>query len=184
MTLENIAQRADALKTVFVGLELSVIGLLHPNTPLLRGLAAVGMDPSQPVIVRRLDGTSHSEDSIADVLRRAPALAHQGEVRADLLLTGAMQGAVRLYDDLNEVGCIQRHRGVPLLQFARHFRHACAHGNRWHFRGAEPKYPAALRGRSLDRSLHGSPALFDWVGPGDYLDYLDDLSALLRGGTL
>ncbi len=93
----------------------------------------------------------------------------------------AMQGATRLGDDLGQAGLDDR--GEPLLQFARHLRNACAHGNRWHFRPGEPKHPAALRGRQLDTSLHGSNALFDWVGPGDYLDFLEDLATFLRSGN-
>ncbi len=183
-TAADIAQRADALRTVFLGLQLSVLGLLDPRAPLLQGLSAVGIDPTAPVAVFRVDGTTYSEESIADILERASALAHAGDIRADLLFVGAMQGGTRLGDDLQQAGLIRKHTEEPLLQFARHLRNACAHGNRWHFLEGEPKHPAALRGRQLDRSLHGSRAVFDWVGPGDYLDFLDDLVALLRGGKV
>src|SRR4051812_43717468 len=43
--------------------------------------------------------------------------------------------------------------------------------------GGEPRKRAALRGRELTVDLHGTKAVYGWLGPGDYLDFLDDIAA-------
>jgi hypothetical protein len=174
----EIAERADAFKAGFIGLELALPPLLHPDMPLLSVYENVlRMPRNAPVEVHRHDGTIHSDQSIDEALRRVTALPGGG-FGGDLLPLAAMQGATRLGDDLQQARLYSA--SDPLLQFARHFRNACAHGNRWHFQHGEPRHVAALRDRQLDASLHGSRVLFDWVAPGDYLDFLDDLAALLR----
>jgi hypothetical protein len=178
----DIADRAEAFKTGFIGLVLSLPALLHPRVPLLQVYETVLDIPgSAPAEIHRQDGTIHSDEPIAEILRQVTTLPGGG-LEGDLMPLAAMQGATRIGDDLQQAQLMTT--SEPLLEFARHFRNACAHGNRWHFRHGEPKHSASLRGRQLDASLHGSRALFDWVGPGDYLDFLDDLVALLRSGRV
>jgi hypothetical protein len=177
----EIAERAEALNALFVGLQLTLPLMLHPRAPLRDAyLQTYQSGPETPVIMRRQDGSIYAEDTIGQALERLGAIPHlnKGEVMRDLLFLGAMHGGTRLGDDLQQAGLADERD--PLIQFARHFRNACAHGNRWHFRQGEPRFEAALRGRRLDQSLQGTRAVFDWVGPGDYLDYLDDLAAWLR----
>ncbi len=73
---------------------------------------------------------------------------------------------------------------VPLLQFARHFRNACAHGDRWHFNADQPKYPAALRNLVLTRDLRGQQATFVTVSPWHFIEFLDDLSNHFAPGSV
>lgn len=176
----DIADQAESLKTAFVGLQLSVPMLMHPQAPLLDFYATVAEMPAEaPVQIRRQDNTVHSDESIGEILRRIPTMPGAG-LQKDLLPLTAIYGAMILGDRLQQAQLMRADE--PLLQFARHLRNACARGNRWHFRGGEPKHKAELelRGRRLDASLHGSKALYDWLGPGDYLDFLDDLATLLR----
>ncbi|MDI1253846.1 hypothetical protein [Thermomonas sp.] len=63
----------------------------------------------------------------------------------------------------------------PQLEFFRHVRNAMGHGNSFHFLGNEPTRPAILNGRELTASLHGQKVLFDYLGPGDVLDLLDQV---------
>jgi hypothetical protein len=171
----DIAQRAEALKTGFVALVLSIPALVHPGAPLLKFYEEeLGIPESAPTEVFRQDGTIHSDEPVGDILRRVTTL-RGGGFGEDVLVFAAMHGATRLGDYLAKAGLTST--SDPLLQFARHFRNACAHGNRWHFLYGQPKHAAELRGRQLDASLHGSTVLFDWVAPGDYLDFLDDLAA-------
>ncbi|HET8863514.1 MAG TPA: hypothetical protein VFM94_09725 [Solirubrobacterales bacterium] len=135
------------------------------------------MPAEAPVEIRRQDGTVRSDESIGEILRRIPTMPGAG-LREDLLPLTAIYGATILGDRLQNAQLTKV--GQPLLQFARHLRNACAHGNRWHFRGGEPKHKAELRGRRLDASLDGSKAMYGWLGPGDYLDFLEDLAAFLR----
>lgn len=181
-TQRDVAVEAEGLKAGFLGLSLAVVPLLDPRLPLLDlEQRYYELPPDSPVEVKRNDGTMHSSTSLRDVFRDTAALPHAG-FRSGLLNIGIVMGATSLGDAL--LGAHLMRNSEPLLQFARHLRNACAHGNRWHFIGGEPKHPAALRGRQLDASLHGTPAVWDWLGPGDYLDFLDDLASLMRSGTL
>jgi hypothetical protein len=178
-TPEQIADRADELQAAFVGFNLAFPPLLDPKLPLLavhRDL--YGIPPEAPVEIFRNDGTLQSSTTVYQALQRISEL-RGGGLREDLLAFVAMHGATRLGDDLKRAR-LQRGDGSPLMEFARHLRNACAHGNRWHFRSREPRQPAALRGRALDRGLHGTKAIYGWLGPGDYVDFLDDLAAELR----
>lgn len=176
-TAEEIADRAQNLKTGFAGLSLALPTLLDPGLPVLDYYRRYGTPADAPFQIKRVDGTMHSDESIGTVLKRVTETPGGG-LGEDLLPLTALHGALRIGDDLQASGLIEK--TSPLLQFARHFRNACAHGNRWHFVNGEPRYPAELRGRSLGPAMHGTQAVFDWVGPGDYLDFLDDISAELR----
>ena len=72
----------------------------------------------------------------------------------------------------------------PLLQFARHFRNACAHGDRWYFTNGEPKHPASCRGLTLDAALDGKRATYETVSPRLYLEFLDDISNYFLPGSV
>lgn len=147
--------------------------LLDPERPLLAMMARYGQTPDSPVHVIRKDGTRHSTETLGTWLQRASAL--RGEVMArDLISIGAIQAAARLGDMIDAAGL--RDPAEPLLEFARHYRNACAHGDRWHFVRDEPRSPAQLRGRALHANLHGTRATFEWVDPGDHMDFLDDIA--------
>ncbi len=177
-TPSEIADWALEFRATYRAFNLSLPLLLHPGLPLLETYQRVfGQGPETPVVIRRNDGTVQSELSFREILSDVAAV-RGGGLRGDVLTFTAMHGVVRLGDSLSLAGLSGRTE--PLLQFARHLRNACAHGNRWHFLGGEPKLPAALRGSALDNSLHGTQAIMGWLGPGDYLDFLDDLAELLR----
>jgi hypothetical protein len=69
---------------------------------------------------------------------------------------------------------------TPELEFFRHVRNAVGHGNKFSFSRSEPIRPAAFRGRSISRTLHGQPVFFEFLGPGDALDLLDHIETHLR----
>lgn len=107
----------------------------------------------------------------------------QGEVVAhDLLSVAMLLGGTRLGDMITQGN--HGRSDVPLLQFARHFRNACAHGDRWHFIGNEPQHPAACRDTVLTAALHGRRATYETVGPRRYVEFLDDLSNYFAPGTV
>jgi hypothetical protein len=173
----RIAQMADEYKIAFSGVSLALVPLMDPRLPLLSIFERYGQSADSPVIVTRKSGTEHSSQSMLEVLRNAASIPGAG-LRGDFLAFTAMHGVTRLGDAIDQAGV--RNNASPLLEFTRHLRNACAHGNRWHFRNNEPKYPAALRGRTIDASLHGGQAVIGWLGFGDYLDLLDDLAAHFR----
>ena len=67
----------------------------------------------------------------------------------------------------------------PELEFFRHVRNALGHGNSFHFLGSEPVRSAILNGRALTASLHGQWVFFNYMGPGDALDLLDQVETHL-----
>jgi hypothetical protein len=53
------------------------------------------------------------------------------------------------------------------MEFLRHIRNACSHGNRFTFRDGEPRRLAKLKNLEITRSLEGmSPLLFDFITLG------------------
>lgn len=181
VSTSDISRRAGELGDLYLGLMAALPAVLHPSLPLLRVYAEqFGQPADSPVVVERKDGTRHSTTPIFEVLRRASTL--RGEVmRNDLMAVAALQGATRIGDMIDQASA--RDSSSPLLEFARHLRNASAHGDRWHFQHGEPRHPAALRGRTLDASLHGSKVMFEWLAPGDYLDFLNDIEARFASGS-
>lgn len=176
--VERIAQLADELKIGFCGLSLAILPLADPRQPLMaiyRHLYEQTAD--SPLVIYRNDGTPHSAERLTAIFTKASSTAGAG-LGEDLLNFATMHGAARLGDAIQRAGLSDR--TSPLLQFVRHFRNACAHGDRWHFQNAEPRQPAELRGIVLTSALHGSKAAGGTVGAGDYLDMLDDVAAHFR----
>lgn len=98
----------------------------------------------------------------------------------DLLSLAMLLGATRIGDMI----MLGKHGSTdePLLQFARHFRNARAHGDRWNFRKGEPAHPAACRDLVLTASLHGQRATWETVSPR-YVEFLDDISNFFVPGS-
>ena len=129
-------------------------------------------DPNAEVVLWRRDQTQH-------VRHLHPALgAVNGDPSKNLAYMRLLGQFVTVVHD--ELMKEHLNTGAPLHQFLRHFRNACAHGNRWHFTTGAPTKPAHFRSFSLDSSMHGAgPVLFDHLFPGDVADLLDDVKASL-----
>jgi hypothetical protein len=154
----EIALRADEFKTLYLAQQLSLITLLHPELSVLRHLQSItGGGDDLPLVLK--DGPEEEVlvFSTREILRSASQL--RGDVIRDMIFTGGHFRAE-----------------VPLLQFARHFRNACAHGDRWHFHGDEPKRPAVCRHLTLTPDLHGQRATWTKVTPRLFVGYLDDIA--------
>ena len=66
------------------------------------------------------------------------------------------------------------------MEFLRHIRNACSHGNRFTFRDDEPRRPAKLKSLEITRALEGmSPVLFDFITLGDAVVLLDSITRRL-----
>ena len=112
--------------------------------------------------------------SMREVLTAASTALPFDVVRDDVFAIGMLHGGIRLGDMINRGGFLND-TSVPLLQFAKHFRNACAHGDRWHFQGPI-KYPATCRGLTITDDLHGKRATMEAVSPRLYVDFLDDIA--------
>jgi len=85
-----------------------------------------------------------------------------------------MHGATRIGDMIIAGG--HHDPSSPLLEFPRHFRNACAHGGRWHFRQGEPRRDAQVRGFVVTANLHGHRAPWITVEPRLYVEFLEDIA--------
>ena len=182
---ERIARRAQEHKLLFLGLQLALPAVLHPDVPLLRWtqqLTGVGADTDVPVVV---GGRSADEEKLSfsarEILTKLASL--RGEIVGhDLLSIAMVLGATRLGDMIVEGGFSRQDE--PLLQFARHFRNAAAHGDRWSFHEGEPKAPASCRDLVLTADLNDRRATWETVTPKTYIEFLDDLSNYFSPGLV
>jgi hypothetical protein len=172
---ERVALRAQELKLVFLGLMMSLPALMDPSLPILDiELRRAGIDPSGDMPIVLGDGESEKlQYSLREVLTKVTQL-HGDVLARDLMSVGMMQGVTRLHDILLQDNLMRRN--VPLLEFVSHFRNACAHGDRWHFKKNEPdpQYPAVHRQLTLKADFHGKRATWTTVTPRLYVELLDD----------
>ncbi|MGI8840090.1 MAG: hypothetical protein ACR2F8_04815 [Caulobacteraceae bacterium] len=125
--------------------------------------------------VARNDGTTHLFAS-DHYLREAIGNEEMKDDLSRVWLTGAL---LHLADALEKRSYFDR---APLLELIRHLRNGASHGNR--FRIDKPvnlvDYPAnnfnaeikSSLGTSFEitAALQGVPVMFDYMGPGDYVD--------------
>lgn len=177
-TNAEIAQRAQELKVMYLGLMLTLPSMLDPTFPVLRTeLARAGVAPDGDLPFHLYHSASDDKESLVysvrEILMKVAML--RGDILGkDLLSISMLLGGTRIGDMISQRG--RYPDDVPLLQFARHFRNACAHGDRWNFRNNEPKYPAACRDVVVTRALQDQRATLETVSPRRYVEFLDDIS--------
>jgi hypothetical protein len=183
-TGQQIATRAQELKLVFLGLTMALPFLLHPAVPLLQWhRTELGVEPGDDIPIDLRHGSEEKalSYSASEALTKLTTL--RGEVVGhDLMSISMMHGATRLGDLIDMGG--HRQGNEPILEFARHFRNACAHGDRWHFRNKEPKHPAACRDLVLSATLDGQRATWNTISPRRYVEFLDDISNYFVPGAI
>lgn len=173
----DIVESAVSLKTVFLAQNLTTIAMLHPSAPILtwhRQLSGLGPGADIPVQVfsrGRQDGLQFSATQILAYVQSLPSES----VRMDLLSGPMILGAVKIGNLLEQHHLIRPNQA--LTQFAKHFRNAAAHGDKWNFKSNEPKYSAYTRDVEVVSSFHGTRATFETVGPFEYIRYLDEIAA-------
>lgn len=65
------------------------------------------------------------------------------------------------------------------MEFLRHVRNACGHGNCFTFNNKEPRKPARLHSLEITPSLAGRAVLFDFITIGDVVVMLDSITRRL-----
>ena len=179
-TAQEIAQRAQELKVLHLALMLTVPSLFDPGIPILRTvLAHVGEPPASdiPVYVYNDEPPGPNQEglefSAREILTKATQL--RGDVvRHDILSISMLNAAVRIGDMIQKGG--HSRTGDPLLQFARHFRNACSHGDVWNYDRSGPPHLAACRGLTLTGTLVGRRATWETVTPRLFVEFLDDIA--------
>jgi len=181
----EIAERAQQLKIMHLALSLALPSFFDPELPLLRTVLKF-TDPNATDVPFELPSDLSGDDqrlvySSREILSKASAL--RGPiVGQDLMAVSMMVAATRIGDMIQSGGYTKT--DVPLLQFARHYRNACAHGDRWEFRGVEPRTEATCRHLTLAPSLHGRRATFATVSPRLHVEFLDDIANYFLPGSV
>ena len=95
----------------------------------------------------------------------------------EFLRRGVASAVISVHD---EIKCRSLADQEPDLEFLRHVRNACGHGNRFSFRGDEPRRLAKFQGLEITKSLEGlHPVLFDFITIGDAVFLLDTITRRL-----
>ncbi|WP_337826235.1 hypothetical protein [Pseudonocardia sp. UM4_GMWB1] len=178
-THADIARRAGELKVFMLAMNLGIPAMFLPSLPLLTiSLQLTDAPPSSDLPVDLVygedDGTPRERlrFSAREILTTASRL--RGPFLMDVMSTGMITGAIVIGDMIDKGG--HRDKSVPLLEFARHYRNACAHGNAWHLNPGEPRHPAACRHLALTADLNGQEAAWRTVGPRLHVEFLDDIA--------
>ncbi len=84
---------------------------------------------------------------------------------------------ISVHDEIKRRGLEDKNED---LEFLRHIRNACGHGNRFNFKGREPTNPAKLKQLEITKELNGwGPVLFEFITPGDVVLLLDTVTRRL-----
>ncbi len=182
----DIAKRAQEFKILHLAMGFGMAAFFLPDLPILRALLAFNDVPDNgDMPMELLSDIPGDEARLAYSAREVMSKASQlrGDiVGQDFMSVAMMTAATRIGDMIQSGG--YSHADVPLLQFARHYRNACAHGDRWEFRGAEPKHPAVCRHLTLTAALHGQRATWTTVSPRLHIEFLDDIANYFLPGSV
>jgi hypothetical protein len=93
---------------------------------------------------------------------------------------------VASFDRLQEDPRYKKIENKPAIQFFRHIRNGCSHGNKFFFKTytdkktgkkmQEPTKLAQFRGLTIDRKLMGKKVFFDFLSTGDIPYLIEDVS--------
>ena len=160
-----------------LALTLNLPALLHPQLPALHTFLAVNGLPADADLPVEVMNDPSDADRIVFQAREVFTLASKlrgDTLFHDLISTSMTNAAVRLGDMIQKGG--HGRTDVPLLQFARHFRNACSHGDVWNFAADGPPHLAACRSLTLSGNLVGQRATWKTVSPRLFVEFLDDIS--------
>lgn len=135
--VREIAERAQQFKVLHLAMAFGLPCYFLPGLPILRTMLEFNGATESDDMPLELPSDLPGEDerlvySAREVMTKASML--RGDiVGKDLMSVAMILGAIRIGDMILSGGYLKS--DVPLLQFARHYRNACAHGDRWEFRG-------------------------------------------------
>lgn len=184
--VREIAERAQQFKILHLAMAFGLPCYFMPDLPILRAMLEFNGQSAADDLPMELPSDLPDDDerlvySAREVMTKASTL--RGDiVGKDLMSVAMILGATRIGDMIQSGG--HSKADVPLLQFARHYRNACAHGDRWEFRGTEPKTEATCRHLTLTSALHGQRATYTAVSPRLHVEFLDDIANYFLPGSV
>ena len=154
---------------------------IHPAVALLGALGIatqVGRRPDGPLYNTGIHSTlrgRHGPDFPIAVPRMARQLAQLTDAERTGFLRPAMVDVVVMSWKMleNEAKADSNHS--PTVQFLRHIRNGCAHGNRFDIRGKDPIKLAEWKGVQITKALNGTPVLYTFLDAGDVFTLLNDV---------
>ena len=167
-----IANTITKMRDNFAGTSTFLLVLNHPQYPAI--LQSFGLDPGSTMEFGRHDGTLHPPLDVADSVRR---IRGNPQFNLDYVGTFLMATISLVADRFSQNHYFTK---SPEFEFLRHVRNAIAHGNRFHLRRDEPRRPAYFRGFEVSKALQGRELFWEFMGPGDALDLLDEVERQLR----
>ena len=165
----RITQLIDDFKAYY-----AVFGIMlwQHNVPEVQKIMAKDLhDPTSNIGAYRLDGSRY-QIFVPPIIERS----HTPEFNLFYLRMSMSTAISNITDEVIRLNIMD---SSPELQFLRHLRNACAHGNRFYLKNGEPKTAAAFKGFEILANNDGfGPVLFDFIGTGDILDLLDHIQNL------
>jgi hypothetical protein len=115
------------------------------------------------------------EIPLADLMTNAKMTENAYNV--EFLRRGMASAIISVHDEIKRRGLEDKEED---MEFLRHVRNACGHGNRFMFKGDEPRRPAKLNELEITKGLDGvNPVLFDFITIGDAIVLLDSVTRRL-----
>lgn len=115
------------------------------------------------------------ELAMTDIMNNAKMT--EDKYNIEFLKRGVASAIVSVHDEIKRRGLEDWKEDI---EFLRHIRNACSHGNRFTFRGKEPGRPAKLGAMEITRNQDGvGPVLFDFITLGDAVLLLDSVTRRL-----
>ena len=112
---------------------------------------------------------------LADLMTNAKM--KDGSFNLEFMRRGMASAIISVHDEIRRRKLEDKEAD---MEFLRHIRNACGHGNRFTFRGGEPTRPAKLKELEITKKLDGTgPVLFDFITPGDVFVLLDSVTRRL-----
>jgi hypothetical protein len=103
----------------------------------------------------------------------------KGPLHTDLLRKYCATFCVMIFEVLKEDPRYKKISKKPVVQFLRHIRNGCAHGNKFYFKKGGPFFPAEFRTKKIDTNLQGKEVFFSYISAGDIPYLLEDISKFL-----
>lgn len=169
-----------------LALGLSFASVLDPAMPVLATeLRRMDLPPDGDFPVNLFDGEGGPGVECLSFSARqifTAATSVRGEAVRDLLSISMVNIAIVIGDMIQKGG--HGSTTVPLMQFARHFRNAAGHGDKWNYDASGPPHPAACRGLVLTGAHVGRRATWETVSPRLFVEFLDDITEHFSPGLV
>jgi hypothetical protein len=115
------------------------------------------------------------ELSVADLMTNAKMTENAYNI--EFLRRGTASAIISVHDEIRRRGLEDKEQD---MEFLRHIRNACGHGNRFTFKYGEPRRPAKLKELQITKGQDGmNPVLFEFITIGDVVVLLDSVTRRL-----